>query len=95
MLLSVTILLPILLYKFCSYNIDFEDGQTSVLFIIGLENEGNTEIANKITDENNTYGDLIQIDGLFEHYYDLALKTLHTMKFFFQKGENENVHSVK
>ena len=73
------------------HNIGSANAQTSVLFLIGLEHNGSNETERQIIDEKNIYGDLIQVDGLFEHYDNLTLKTLYTMKFFLKEGKKINV----
>ena len=35
--------------------------------------------------ENND--DIIEVDGIIEHYNNLTLKTLYTIKFFLKQGE--------
>ena len=62
------------------------NGQTSVLFILGADSKANNETKQKLLDERNTYGDIIEVDGLIEHYNNLTLKTLYTLKFFLQQG---------
>ena len=76
-----------LFYQCYNDNIHLANAQTSVLFLIGLESNGSNETRNQINNENHIYGDLIQVDGLFEHYDNLTLKTLYTMKFFLQEGK--------
>ena len=41
---------------------------------------------NELLDEQETHGDIIQIKGFLEHYNNLTLKTLYTLKFFLDKG---------
>ena len=61
--------------------------QTSVLFLLGMDEDINNETKHKLQQERNTHGDIIQVDGLIEHYDNLTLKTLYTIKFFLQKSK--------
>ena len=38
--------------------------------------------------EQITHGDIIEVGGLNEHYNNLTLKTLYTLKFFLQDGKH-------
>ena len=63
------------------------NAQTSVLFLLGMDSDINDDTEIKLLEERNTHGDIIQINGLTEHYDNLTLKTLYTLKFFLQNGE--------
>ena len=63
------------------------NAQTSVLFLLGMDENINNKTESKLLEERNTHGDIIQVDGLTEHYNNLTLKTLYTIKFFLQKGK--------
>ena len=74
-------------YMYLSIDILFSVNlQTSVLFIIGSTNYYSNETRHKLKEEIKTYGDLIVADELVEHYDNLTLKTLYTLKFFIEKG---------
>ena len=60
--------------------------QTSVLFLIGSSSTFNNETKRKLKEEEKAYNDLIQAEELVEHYDNLTLKTLYTLKFFIEKG---------
>ena len=63
------------------------NNQTSVLFLFGNEaRELSEEANNLLIKEQETYGDIIQVKGFVEHYTNLTLKTLYTLKFFLNKG---------
>ena len=57
-----------------------------MLFLIGVSDTFTNESAHKLKEEKETYNDLIQADELIEHYNNLTLKTLYTLKFFLEKG---------
>ena len=63
------------------------NAQTSVLFLLGMDDDINNKTDQELLEERNTHGDIIQVDGLTEHYNNLTLKTLYTIKFFLQKGK--------
>ena len=52
-----------------------------------MEANTNNETENNLFEERNTHGDIIQVNGLIEHYDNLTLKTLYTVKFFLNNGE--------
>ena len=58
--------------------------KTAVLFLLGSEKTRKQHhYVNKyIYAENRSYGDIIRIDGLIEHYNNLTLKSLYALKFF-------------
>ena len=60
--------------------------ETSVLFLFGTEESLNNETRDKILEEQKNHGDIIQVNGFVEHYNNLTLKTLYTLKYFLQKG---------
>ena len=60
--------------------------ETSVLFLFGTEENLNNETKDKLLEEQKKHGDIIQVDGFVEHYNNLTLKTLYTLKYFLQKG---------
>ena len=63
------------------------NNQTSVLFLFGNEaRELSEEANNLLIKEQETYGDIIQVNNFVEHYTNLTLKTLYTLKFFLKKG---------
>ena len=41
----------------------------------------------RLQGEIESNDDIIEVDGLIEHYNNLTLKTLHTIKFFLEQGE--------
>ena len=58
-----------------------------MLFIFGNEGKDvNSKTKHKLLKEQDTHGDIIQVKGLVEHYNNLTLKTLYTLKFFLDKG---------
>ena len=62
--------------------------QTSVLFLLGKEWEDHDNAINstdRVLEEQERYGDIIQIEGLLEHYDNLTLKSLYAIKFFLEK----------
>ena len=64
------------------------NNQTSVLFLFGNEaRELSEEASNLLIKEQETHGDIIQVKGFVEHYTNLTLKTLYTLKFFLNKGK--------
>ena len=44
--------------------------------------------------EQSTHGDIIEVGGLTEHYNNLTLKTLYTLKFFLQEGKHYMIWKV-
>ena len=60
--------------------------ETSVLFLIGKNTNASEAIADKLLEEKRRYGDIIQVDGLIENYYNLTLKSLYALKFFTKKN---------
>ena len=69
------------------YTFILANDQTSVLFLFGTEESSSNETKAKILEEQKIHGDIIQVDGLVEHYNNLTLKTLYTLKFFLQSGK--------
>ena len=57
-----------------------------MLFLVGANDTSTEENIHKLKEEEETYNDLIQADELIEHYNNLTLKTLYTLKFFLEKG---------
>ncbi len=56
----------------------------SAIFLIGNNNAANNvsgTISKKILEEQNKFGDLLQAD-MVDHYNNLTLKSVFTMKFF-------------
>ena len=58
-----------------------------MLFLLGTDEKINNNTKHELIEERNIHGDIIQVDGLTEHYNNLTLKTLYTIKFFLQKGK--------
>ena len=58
--------------------------KTAVLFLLGSEKTRKQHhyVTKYIHAENRSYGDIIRIDGLIEHYNNLTLKSLYALKFF-------------
>ena len=40
-----------------------------------------------LIEEEKNYNDVIEVNGLIEHYNNLTLKTLYTIKFFIAQGQ--------
>ena len=61
--------------------------KTAVLFLLGSEKTRRQHhyITKYIHAENRSYGDIILIDGLIEHYNNLTLKSLYALKFFLSR----------
>ena len=61
--------------------------KTAVLFLLGNEKtrKQHQYITKYIHSENRSYGDIIRIDGLIEHYNNLTLKSLYALKFFLSR----------
>ena len=78
-----------LIYLTLIYNISSANEHTSVLFLFGEEENTNTDIKTKIKEEQARHGDIIQINGFMEHYNNLTLKTLYTLKLFLKTGKND------
>ena len=76
-----------LTYLTLIYNISLANEHTSVLFLFGEEENTNTDIKTKIKEEQARHGDIIQINGFMEHYNNLTLKTLYTLKLFLKTGK--------
>ena len=68
-------------------NIWLANEHTSVLFLFGEEENTSADIKAQIEEEQNIHGDIIQINGFMEHYNNLTLKTLYTLKLFLQIGK--------
>ena len=67
--------------------IDFSaNPQTSVIFLIGSDTTYNADVRQKINEEHIKHSDLIMAHELIEHYDNLTLKTLYTLKFFIEEG---------
>ena len=61
----------------------YANAQTSVFFLLGRGlNTHQEEDHQNVLKEQNRYGDIIQIEGLTEHYDNLTLKSLYSLKFF-------------
>ena len=60
---------------------------TAVLFILGTDITLSIDEKLELQEEDNFHGDLIRVDGLTEHYNNLTLKTLYTLKFFLKNGQ--------
>ena len=72
--------------------------QTSVLFILGKEWEDHDNAINsteRVLEEQEKYGDIIQIEGLLEHYDNLTLKSLYAIKFFLEKTVFKRTKATK
>ena len=78
-----------LLYVTPISNIWLANEHTSVLFLFGEEENTSADIKDQIKEEQNIHGDIIQINGFMEHYNNLTLKTLYTLKLFLKTGKNE------
>ena len=62
----------------------YANSQTLVLFLIGKTlSDGVTR--SKLLQEESKYDDVVQVDGLIEHYDNLTLKSLYALKFFLDK----------
>ena len=68
-------------------NIWLANEHTAVLFLFGEEENTSADIKAQIEEEQNIHGDIIQINGFMEHYNNLTLKTLYTLKLFLQIGK--------
>ena len=60
--------------------------QTSVLFLVGSYSSYSPSIKHKLISESQSKSDLIMADELIEHYSNLTLKTIYTLKFFLEAG---------
>ena len=60
----------------------YANKKTSVLFLLGKANDISNDTDSTVLDEHKKYGDIVQIDGLIEHYNNLTFKSLYTLKFF-------------
>ena len=72
--------------------------QTSVLFLLGKEWEDHDNAINstdRVLEEQEKYGDIIQIEGLLEHYDNLTLKSLYAIKFFLEKSMFKRTKATK
>ena len=58
------------------------------MFLFGTEEGISNETKNKLSEEQKTHGDIILVNGFVEHYNNLTLKTLYTLKFFLQTGKS-------
>ena len=54
----------------------------AVIFILGQDNDFGDEQEQKLLEEMHMYQDIVQINGLIEHYDNLTLKSLYSLKFF-------------
>ena len=61
--------------------------QTSVLFLLGNEGNLNNDTREHLSKEKLIHGDVIQVNGLVEHYNNLTLKSLYAIKFFLEGFE--------
>ena len=52
----------------------YANKETSILFLLGKSNNIHKEKDPKLLEEHRKYGDIIQIDGLIEHYSNLTFK---------------------
>ena len=68
------------------YHLFSANPSTSVLFLIGSDITYNADVKHKISEEHKKHSDLIMADDLLEHYNNLTLKTLYTLKFFIERG---------
>ena len=73
-------------------NIWLANEHTSVLFLFGEEENTSADIKAQIEEEQNIHGDIIQINGFMEHYNNLTLKTLYTLKLFLQDGKHNIIY---
>ena len=62
------------------------NGQTSVLFLIGMDPSMNEDQRMRLLEEQKNKDDIIEVEGLIEHYDNLTLKTMYTIKFFLKSG---------
>ena len=60
---------------------------TSVLFLLGNEVNLKSNIRERLSEEKLLHGDIIQVNGLVEHYNNLTLKSLYAIKFFLEGFE--------
>ena len=64
----------------------FANAKTAVVFLLGRERGKPTKATQlKLQEENNIYGDIVHVGGLIEHYDNLTLKSLYSLKFFLNK----------
>ena len=75
------------LYFTPSCNIWLANEHTSVLFLFGEEIDTSADIKAQIKEEQKIHRDIVQINGFMEHYNNLTLKTLYTLKLFLKTGK--------
>ena len=68
-------------------NIFTANNQTTVLFLMGNDPNMNEDDKMWLIEEEKNYNDVIEVNGLIEHYNNLTLKTLYTIKFFIAQGQ--------
>ena len=62
----------------------------SVIFLIGNQNSHrNFTLTNKILEESAKFGDILQAD-MVDHYNNLTLKSVFTLKFFLNESNFED-----
>ena len=69
------------------YFICVANDKTSVLFLYGVNPEIGIHITKELNKEQDTFGDIIQVDGLVDTYNNLTLKALYTLRFFLKTGK--------
>ena len=60
------------------------NNRTSVLFLLGKQQNMEAKLKARVLKEKDVYGDIIHVNNLIEHYDNLTLKTLYAIKFFLQ-----------
>ena len=67
------------------------NNETSVLFLMGQDPSLDEDEKSWLLEEQMNNDDIIEVGGLIEHYNNLTLKTLYTIKFFLEEGELYNL----
>ena len=61
---------------------------TSIIFLIGNELDQSTK--RKLSEESSKYDDIAQVNGFVEHYSNLTLKSIYSLKLFLNEAWNPN-----
>ena len=63
-----------------------------MIFLVGSDSIFSKDVQTKLEHESKEYSDIILVDDLVEHYDNLTLKTLYTLKFFIEAGLSFKIH---
>ena len=61
------------------------------MFLYGLHQEISMGIREELKKEKDSFGDIIQVDGLVDTYNNLTLKALYTLRFFLKTGKLDKI----